>query len=191
MRIKPGLLIIGATGMAGALLALLFRDELIAAIKIPYSYAVLFGRAVLAGTPQIVIWGVLVSIGALIFLSGSLSRRRKRTTEGPKRPVQRGRVEHWIRLVHEVDRGDYFQWRLTHQLSELVLHQLAFKLKRPVSDIRQMLPAGEIDLAPELLEYLRVGLAGRATEFLSGEESSSRVTDLNAERILDFLESEI
>ncbi len=191
MRIKPSLLVIGTAGIAGAVVALLFLDELIAAIKIPYSYAVLLGRSAFASTPQIVIWGMLVSIGALIFLSGSLSRRRRRTTEGPVRHVQRGRVEHWIRLVHEVDRGEYFHWRLSHELSELVLHQLAFKLKRPVSEIRQMLQAGEIELPSELIEYLRVGQAGRATEFLSGGGSPAGSTDMNAERILDFLESEI
>lgn len=191
MRIKPSLLVIGTAGIAGAVAALLFRDELITAIKIPYSYAVLLGRAALASTPQIVIWGVLVSIGALIFFSGSLSRRRRLLVKAPMRHVQQGRVEHWIRLVQEVDRGEYFQWRLSHQLSELLLHQLAFKLKRPVSEIGNMLQAGEIELAPELLEYLRVGQAGRATEFLSGGESSARKPDMNAERILDFLESEI
>jgi hypothetical protein len=179
-----------AAGIVGAIIALVFRDEFIAAVRVPYGYAILLGRTALANTPQIVVWGVLVSIGALIFLSGAFNRRRRRGSEGPVRHIQHGRIEHWIRLVSDIERGEYFRWRLTHHLSELVLNQLSFNLKKPVSDVRQMLLSNEIALSTELLEYLIVGQAGRATEFLDGGESSMDSLTMNAESILNFMERE-
>jgi hypothetical protein len=124
----------------------------------PLWYYFQFAGRTLESINQWAIWLAFLAFGVLLVIS-SLVRVRHSQTQGER--AARGptaKVAHlsgWIDLMEE---SDYFRWRMARHLGELSLKILARSTNLDPDQLRREIQAGELDMPPEVSDFLQSGL---------------------------------
>lgn len=160
-----------------------------------------------SGFPQVMTWAFFIAAIPVIAIF-SLIRGRPAYEEdllgAEAKPV--GQVQtlaHWIQQSPD---GEYFRMRLVRHLSHLALDTLAYRERLPSAEVRAALKTGDLQLDPEIYEYLQQGWRKRAYETTPAQGERRRRKrqhlrpsrsgaapwrDPQTERIIQFLETEL
>jgi hypothetical protein len=171
IRNRPLIIILIILGIILAALALNgFVQERIAPALLSWMWRVwLMG----SGFPQVMTWAFFVAAIPVIAIF-SLIRGRPSFDEDAyvEERRQSGPVQVYARLLRQAPEGDYFRMRLVRHLSKLALDTLEYRERLSHKEIRGALESGQIQVEPEVRQYLQAGWRKRAYE--TGPKSSSR-----------------
>jgi len=182
--------------LAGAL-AYLVRDAVSKLVLVSALYVLWAGQVVYRILPQGLWWGLFILVLAGLAWR-SLARDGKQSP--PSMPYHEelfDRVKSWSQWLQQRRQGDYFRWRLARNLAELSVQVLAFQERLSTEETRQRLTAGELQLPPEILNYLQAGLSAEAYRRYSGLSATLRSLprahplDLDPLRVVEYLENKI
>jgi len=156
--------------IALALLAIVLTTALMLALidlvrnvlAVPITQLFYFLGLLLKSTPQVIFWGMLL-LFLLIIAGKSVEQGRKAEPEqfeAPLRSPRHERIAVWANHIHQALRGDHYaRSRLAEFLASLVVELLAQDERVSISEIRKRLELGELDLPPEIVNYLKARFA--------------------------------
>lgn len=191
------ILLIGCILLGMAIVAYVFRDVIAQWFLVPLLYLVRIAEAVYHLFPQYLYWLALL-LFAIFLAVNSLSRQ---TTISEKQKLEAneylGRVGMWSHWFEQQEKGNYFGWIMAHNLAELTLDVLSHRYKLPRQELKHQIEKGEMDLPPDVLDYLQAGLDTRF--FLRHPEprlrlpfqKHRRIMDMNPQPLVNFLEKEM
>jgi hypothetical protein len=150
--------------------------------------------------PQVPLWVGFVAIVFIVATRSLLARPQSGWSE-PELEIQRqGRVYALSRRIRRSEKGEYFRWRLAHDLRDLTLKVLAHQYRTTPEEIRRDFDTGKLDVPPEVRATMRSGL----TPLYSLSDSlfakfkhrlSSSITpaalDPELEQVVSFLEARL
>lgn len=136
------------------------------------------------GMPQDLPWYLVV--GIIVFIAGkSLSSLVSFNFKPAKtKTVKLGKVEEIASLIWKARKGIYYKERLARTLGELAIEALAHREQTEPEIITERLRSGELDIPPDILEYLQAGLIWDFKAF--GENISDKEKARSRESILGF-----
>ena len=103
------------------------------------------------------------------------------------------------RWIRRADEGEYFKWSLAQHLGELAWQAMAYRNRTTARQLKHQLRAGNLDLPPVVMDYLRsapgprvnasAGFLPRLRRRLSRDLAPAPDTDL--EEVVRFLEGQL
>jgi hypothetical protein len=150
------LAILLATALAFAL-----TDLVRNVLAVPVTQFFYFLGLMVKSTPQVYFWGMLL-IFLLIVAGKSVQAVRKPEHPefaAPVRSTKRERVAVWAAQVNQALRGDHYsRSRLIEFLAGLALELDAQEERISIVEIRQRIESGDLDLPPEIANFLKARL---------------------------------
>jgi hypothetical protein len=131
-------------------------------LAVPITQLFYFLGLLLKSTPQVIFWGMLLLF--LLIVAGKSVEQVGKTApaqfDAPLRSPRRERIAVWANHIHQALRGDqYARSRLAEFLAGLVVELLAQDERVSITEIRKRLELGELDLPPEIVNYLKARFA--------------------------------
>jgi hypothetical protein len=156
-RIHPRrlVLLLLAGLLLAAVLGLGLRNFVRSVIVIPLAYVAWLAGILIRSTPQIVFWGLLLLLVAIVALRRLwvVPARRQRSIHGELSIPKKERVGFWAILTFQAH-GDYSRSRLADLFRRLALSVLAFREQVDLPTLESRIASGEVDLPPELQPFL-------------------------------------
>jgi uncharacterized membrane protein len=145
-----------------AALALALTDLVRKVLAEPITRLFYFIGLLLKSTPQVIFWG-MVLLFLLIVAGKSVEQVHKHEPAEFNTPLpspRRGRIAAWASHIHLALRGDHYaRSRLAEFLAGLLMELLAQEERVSPTEIRKRLELGELDLPPEIQNYLKARFA--------------------------------
>ena len=127
-------------------------------IVLPILYLAWLAELIFRSIPGWLWWAWFLIIVAVIALRSLRGRARN---AGPRRtqrlPVD-GPARAWAIRVHTAKQGEYFRWRLAHDLAELALQYTAYRDHRGLAKYDRGEYIQTLNAPPDVLAYLQAGL---------------------------------
>jgi hypothetical protein len=149
-----------------AALALALTDLVRNLLAEPLTRLYYFFVLLVKSTPQAVFWAILLLF--LLVVAGKSVQEVKTPDlpefDTPLRSPKRERVGFWAIHINMALQGDHYsRARLAEFLSGVALDLFAQEERASVAEVRQRLDRGELDLPPEIENYLKARLASAYT----------------------------
>jgi hypothetical protein len=170
------------------------------AIVLPILYLAWLAELIFRSIPGWLWWVWFLIIVAVIALRSLRGRARN---AGPRRtqrlPVD-GPARAWAIRVHTAKQGEYFRWRLAHDLAELALQYTAYRDHRGLAKYDRGEYIQTLNAPPDVLAYLQAGLKAppwqplnrlsRVTRFWRPTKDDSPLA-LDPAKAVQFLERQL
>jgi hypothetical protein len=131
------------------------------------------------------------------------SLRGRARNAGPRRalrPPINGPARTWAIRVHTAKQGEYFRWRLAHDLAELALQYTAYRDHRGLAKYDRSEYIETLNMPPDVAAYLQAGLKpppwqpldrlSRVTRFWRPTKDDSPLA-LDPAKAVQFLEGQL
>ena len=128
------------------------------AIVMPILYLAWIAELIFRSIPGWLWWAWFLIIVAVIALRSLRVRTRNAGPRRALRPQVDGPARTWAIRVHTARQGEYFRWRLAHDLAELALQYTAYRDHRGLAKYDRGEYIGTLNAPPDVLSYLQAGL---------------------------------
>ncbi len=141
-----------------AALTLALTDLVRNVLAVPITHIFYFLGLLVKSTPQVIFWGLLLLF--LLVVAGK-SVQENRRHELPEfvatlRSPKHERIAFWANHINMALRGDHYsRTRLAEFLAGMVIELFAQEERVSTVEVRQQLEHGELDLPPEIENYLK------------------------------------
>lgn len=211
---RKRLLLAGAGFLLAILILVLIASVIFSSVELALWYVLWLGDRVLKSLPQVLYWGLLVGLSAVLAITSLVSWRRSGPTRGQPRRSEQGPVRQLAEGIDLAARGSYFHWKLARQLSGLILDVVDRPELANGSDpfmegggpdvafdlVRRRLAAGQLILPPAVQASLEAGPWGereaavgwllRLRRLLFGRHvAAARMLDI--ETLVQYLEGQM
>ncbi len=160
-----------------------------------------------SGFPQMMTWAFFVALIPVIAIFSLIQGRPSFEDDvyGEDK-LHPGQVQELARWIRQAPQGDYFKMRLVRHLAKLTMNTLEYRERLTSKEIRNQLKDGQMEIAPEVHEYLKASWRKRAYESGLATNSRSRRTrlkqqingrdqqawyDPKTEKVIQYLECEL
>lgn len=144
--------------LLAAALTLALTDLVRNVLAVPITQLLYFLALLVKSTPQAVFWGMLLLF--LLIVAGK-SVQKSRRPELPEfvasiRSPKHERISSWANYINTALRGDHYsRTRLAEFLAGMVIELFAQEERVSTTEVRLQLDRGELDLPPEIENYLK------------------------------------
>jgi len=170
------------------------------AIVMPILYLAWMAELIFRSIPGWLWWAWFLIIVAVIALRSLRVRTRDAGPRRALRPQVDGPARTWAIRVHTARQGEYFRWRLAHDLAELALQYTAYRDHRGLAKYDRGEYIGTLNAPPDVLAYLQAGLKAppwqpvdrlsRVTRFWRPIKDDSPLA-LDPAKAVQFLEGQV
>jgi hypothetical protein len=195
--VKSRALALAAVLLFVALLAFFIQDLVRELLLYPLVYLYWSLRLVYEAVPGAIWWGIAITLLVLLALK-SLTRRKLRYQSTLEYEEQfLSRPQEWMRRIKKTRHGEYFNWQLAREISQLAMASIANQERLTMEQARERLARGQLSLPPKIQAYLVAGALSRSFAHYTQTESQLRVPgtqsalDLKPEEIVSFLENKL
>ena len=140
------------------LLGLALRGVARQAIVLPILYLAWLAELIFRSIPGWLWWAWFLTIVAVIALRSLRGRARNAGLRRTQRLPVDGPARAWAIRVHTAKQGEYFRWRLAHDLAELALQYTAYRDHRGLAKYDRGEYIQTLNVPPDVLAYLQAGL---------------------------------
>jgi hypothetical protein len=137
-------------------LAFTYRDVLRSMVLVPLAYIIFVFRLIAGSIEQQTLWMSFVVLSIIIAVINLSMRRKVQPEETAVELKYPTRLQIWIDTVSRNEHSQYFKWNLAQDLSNLFIEAIAFHHNTSMQHVRQQVQAGNIDLPPDIIEYLQI-----------------------------------
>jgi len=156
---RTHLILLLFVGLALAiLLGLALQGVARQAIVMPILYLAWIADLIFRSIPGWLWWAWFLIIVSVIALRSLRGRTRH---AGPRRALRSpvdGPARTWAIRVRTAEQGEYFRWRLAHDLAELALQYTAYRDHRGLAKYDRGEYIETLNAPPDVLAYLQAGL---------------------------------
>lgn len=141
---------------------------------------------------QYFIWFLFIYIGLLLTIRTLISLYHREEDQRPKTETHSGPLQEWSNRLASLDEGMYYRWRFAQRVRKMVERMLASQTGKALDDVQRSIQDGEVDLNPRFLAYLQSTYDPEIKKYFStyrGEVETDPIRNLQAEQILEYLES--
>jgi hypothetical protein len=169
-------------------------------IVMPILYLAWMAELIFRSIPGWLWWAWFLIIVAVIALRSLRVRTRDAGPRRALRPQVDGPARTWAIRVHTARQGEYFRWRLAHDLAELALQYTAYRDHRGLAKYDRGEYIGTLNAPPDVQAYLQAGLKAppwqpigrlsRVTRFWRPIKDDSPLA-LDPAKAVQFLEGQV
>jgi hypothetical protein len=169
-------------------------------IVIPILYIAWMAELIFRSIPGWLWWAWFLIIVSVIALRSLRGRSRNAGPRRALRPPINGPARTWAIRVHTAKQGEYFRWRLAHDLAELALQYTAYRDHRGLAKYDRGEYIETLNAPPDVLAYLQAGLKAppwqpldrlsRVTRFWRPTKDDSPLA-LDPAKAVQFLEGQL
>ena len=138
------------------MLAFTYRDVLRSMLLVPIAYLIFVFRLIAGGIGQHTLWVSFVVLSTIIAIISLVMRPETQTKESAIKLEYPTRLQTWLNTVKRKEHSQYFKWNLAQDLSNLLTEAIAYNQGITRDQVNQQLQSGNIDLPPDILDYLRI-----------------------------------
>jgi len=170
------------------------------AIVMPILYLAWITELIFRSIPGWMWWAWFLIIVSVIALRSLRGRTRNAARPRALRSPVDGPARTWAIRVHTAKQGEYFRWRLAHDLAELALQYTAYRDHRGLAKYDRGEYIETLNAPPDVLAYLQAGLKAppwqpldrlsRVTRFWRPIKDDSPLA-LNPAKAVQFLEGQL
>lgn len=203
-RLKRVLYIAAAVIALALPLMFLLEDFVRDAIVAPTAYALWLVSVIIDALPDAYLLGFAVTVVVYVAARSLLRESVQPERHGLPHSPSEGGASTWLRKFELVTKGSYSEQRLEHHVGQLLLRVIAYENRCSTREAGELVESGNLDLPPELTDYLEAALTRRLPrapniwERLKTFVLGSRRPDVTAdgiaaelEPILRFVENEL
>ncbi len=144
--------------LLAAAMTLALNDLVRNVLAVPITHTLYFLGLLVKSTPQVIFWGLLLLF--LLVVAGKSMQENRRPAPPefvvPKRPSNYERIALWANHIKMALRGDHYaRTRLAEFLAGMVIELFAQEERVSTTEVRLQLERGELDLPPEIENYLK------------------------------------
>ena len=198
---RTHLILLLFVGLALAiLLGLALQGVARQAIVMPILYLAWITELIFRSIPGWMWWAWFLIIVSVIALRSLRGRTRNVGPRRALRPPVDGPARTWAIRVRTAEQGEYFRWRLAHDLAELALQYTAYRDHRGLAKYDRGEYIETLNAPPDVLAYLQAGLKAppwqpldrlsRVTRFWRPIKDDSPLA-LNPAKAVQFLEGQL
>ena len=179
-------------------LTVLLRDVVRDWVALPLARILRIGNLMLGAVPQIVLWAVLLLVGALMAVRSLVEYRKRSPSTDRVQVVSSGRVRALLQWVQQEPESAYYRQQLAYHLAKLATELQAFRQERTPGRFDRRLDG--LNAPPEIRAYLQAGMTplswdapntlSRFVRWLRPKKASSS-QDSDLEGIVQFLEDQL
>ncbi len=118
---KKRLLLAGAGLLLVIVILVLIASVAFRSAEVALWYVLWLGDRVLKSLPQAFYWALLLGVATILAIASLVHRGRSRPIESKSGRGEQGPVRQLAEAIDLAERGHYFQWKLSRQLSGLIL----------------------------------------------------------------------
>jgi hypothetical protein len=156
---KTTLILLLLLGLALAiLLGLALQGFARSAIVVPLLYLAWMADMIFRSVPGWLWWAWFLVVITIIALRSLRGRVRGPGPRRVARPPVDGPARAWANRVRAAGQGEYFRWRLAHDLAELALQYTAYRAHRGLGKYDRGEYIETLNAPPEVLAYFQAGL---------------------------------
>jgi hypothetical protein len=144
--------------LLAAALTLALTDLVRNVLAEPITHILYFFGLLVKSTPQVIFWGLLLLFLLVVAGKSVQESRRSELPEfaAPLRSLKHERIAFWGNHINMALRGDHYSsTRLAELLAGMVIELCAQEERVSAIEVRQQLERGELDLPPEIENYLK------------------------------------
>jgi hypothetical protein len=187
---RKRLLLIGLLLLPVILMVVVIQGFVRDVIVVPLFYAFWLARLLFESISQVLLWGSFIIV-VLIIAGRSLVKRVPRPQVRAAETERRGRVEDWLRLIHQTNQGAFGKWRLANALEQLAVDVLAGEERLEPKEIRRRLDNGTLEIPSEIRAYLRSRMPIASAQRHARPRVQASASDHDVERVVQFLEDRL
>jgi hypothetical protein len=198
---RTSLILLILLGLALAiLLGLALQGVARSTIVMPILYMAWMADLIFRSVPGWLWWAWFLVILVIIALRSLRGRARNAGSRSVIRPPVDGPARAWAIRVRTAGQGEYFRWRLAHDLAELALQFTAYRDHRGLAKYDRGEYIETLNAPPDVLAYFQAGLKAppwqpvdrlsRVTRFWRPIKDDSPLA-LDPSKAVQFLEGQV